>query len=90
MQAALPELNKRWEATLGEPIRYRILVEDIIRPEEYAGRSDAVPAITQRFTSALERIVRRHPEQYFWLHRRWKHQPVTTESPHRNLLRAAA
>jgi KDO2-lipid IV(A) lauroyltransferase len=32
-------------------------------------------AITQRFTSALERAVRRHPEQYFWLHRRWKHQP---------------
>lgn len=63
-------------ARVGEPIRYRILVEDIIRPEEYAGRSDAVPAITQRFTSALERIVRRHPDQYFWLHRRWKHQPT--------------
>jgi KDO2-lipid IV(A) lauroyltransferase len=24
----------------------------------------------------LERIVRRFPEQYFWLHRRWKHQPA--------------
>jgi KDO2-lipid IV(A) lauroyltransferase len=34
-----------------------------------------VKAITQRYTAALERLVRRHPEQYFWLHRRWKHQP---------------
>ena len=32
-------------------------------------------AMTQRFTTALERLVRRYPEQYFWLHRRWKHQP---------------
>jgi KDO2-lipid IV(A) lauroyltransferase len=60
---------------VGEPMRYRVEVEDVIFPEEYAGQSDAVRAITQRFTQALERLVRRHPEQYFWLHRRWKHQP---------------
>jgi KDO2-lipid IV(A) lauroyltransferase len=60
---------------VGEPMRYRVLVGDIILPEEYAGRPDAVRAITQRFTSALEGMVREHPEQYFWLHRRWKHQP---------------
>src|SRR5262249_39557242 len=35
----------------------------------------AVKEMTQRFTTALERIVRAAPEQYFWLHRRWKHQP---------------
>ncbi len=63
---------------IGEPMRYRIEVEDVILPEEYAsvGRADAARAITERFTRALERLVRRHPEQYFWLHRRWKHQPV--------------
>jgi KDO2-lipid IV(A) lauroyltransferase len=61
---------------LGEPLRYRVEVGDVILPEEYAGRPDAVRAITQRFTAALERLVRRHPEQYFWLHRRWKHQPA--------------
>jgi Kdo2-lipid IVA lauroyltransferase/acyltransferase len=60
---------------VGEPLRYRVAVEEVIRPEEYAGRRDAVAAITQRFTAALERQVRQFPEQYFWLHRRWKHQP---------------
>jgi KDO2-lipid IV(A) lauroyltransferase len=60
---------------IGEPMRYKITAEEVIRPEEYAGRPDAVRAITQRFTTALERLVRQAPEQYFWLHRRWKHEP---------------
>jgi KDO2-lipid IV(A) lauroyltransferase len=63
-------------AKLGEPMRYAVEVEDVIYPEEYDGQGDAVRQITQRFTAALERVVRRHPEQYFWLHRRWKHQPA--------------
>jgi Kdo2-lipid IVA lauroyltransferase/acyltransferase len=66
---------------IGTPIRYEIVLEDVILPEEYEGsRLDAVKAITQRFTSALERIVRSTPEQYFWVHRRWKHQPAKKKS----------
>ncbi len=61
---------------IGEPIKYELLVEDCILPEEYESRPDAVAGMTQRFTAALERIVRVAPEQYFWLHRRWKHQPA--------------
>ena len=60
---------------VGEPMRYQVVAEEVIFPEEYAGRPDAVKAITQRFTAALERMARRAPEQYFWLHRRWKHEP---------------
>jgi KDO2-lipid IV(A) lauroyltransferase len=60
---------------VAEPMHYRVCIEDVIDPREYAGRPDAVRAITQRFTLGLERLVRRYPEQYFWLHRRWKHQP---------------
>ena len=63
-------------AKLGEPMRYAVLVEDVIYPEEYDGRPDAVRQITERFSTALERLVRRYPQQYFWLHRRWKHQPL--------------
>jgi KDO2-lipid IV(A) lauroyltransferase len=55
---------------------YAVEVEEIIDPREYATHPEAVKAITQRYTFALERLIRRHPEQYFWLHRRWKHQPV--------------
>lgn len=62
-------------ARVGEPMRYRIYLEDVILPEDYATDRDAVQAITVRYTQALERLVRRHPEQYFWLHRRWKSQP---------------
>lgn len=62
-------------ARVGTPMRYHIYVEDVIVPEEYAGERDAAQMITQRYTAALERMVRRHPEQYFWLHRRWKHAP---------------
>ena len=55
--------------------KYHVQVAEVIYPEEYDGRPDAVKAITQRFTTALENMIREHPEQYFWLHRRWKHQP---------------
>jgi KDO2-lipid IV(A) lauroyltransferase len=56
-------------------LRYRIVIEDVIKPAEYESRTDAVHAITQRFTAGLERLVRQAPTQYFWLHRRWKNQP---------------
>jgi len=27
-------------------------------------------------TRAIEEQVRRHPEQWVWMHRRWRRQPV--------------
>ena len=61
---------------VGEPLKYEIVTEAKILPEDYAERPDAVKAITECFTSAIERLVRRAPEQYLWLHNRWKSQPA--------------
>ncbi len=57
------------------PMFYAVEVADVIDPREYANDPNAVKAITTRYTAALEKLIRAHPEQYFWLHRRWKHQP---------------
>lgn len=36
---------------------------------------DAVRALTARHAACLETWVRKHPEMWFWLHRRWKTPP---------------
>jgi KDO2-lipid IV(A) lauroyltransferase len=59
----------------GPDFHYEIRCEEVIDPDELAGTADDVRLLTQRFTSALERLIRQDPAQYLWLHRRWKHQP---------------
>ena len=61
--------------------RYHLQIADVIYPEDYDTDRDAVRSITQRFTTALETLIRQAPEQYFWLHRRWKHQPKAKGKP---------
>jgi len=39
-----------------------------------------IKEITARYTKAIEQHIRRSPEQWFWLHRRWKNQPQTAEA----------
>jgi KDO2-lipid IV(A) lauroyltransferase len=54
--------------------RYEVGCEAIFDPRDYPD-ADAVKAITQAYTTALEAAVRLSPEQYFWIHRRWKSEP---------------
>jgi len=56
--------------------RYELGCEAVIDPRDFAA-GDAVRDITQEYTHALERAIRRAPEQYFWVHRRWKSVPRT-------------
>lgn len=59
--------NRRW-------VHYEMGCEDVIDSLQYDG-ADAVRQITERYTQSLEQAVRRAPEQYFWVHRRWKSEP---------------
>ena len=49
-------------------------------PIEPASAHGDASALTAAFTHELETGIRRAPEQYFWLHRRWKDQPAKQES----------
>ena len=31
--------------------------------------------ISQNITTELEKIIRQYPEQYFWMHKRWRARP---------------
>ncbi len=60
-------LSKRFE--------YEVGVTRVIAPAEWQGRDNPLHWITQEYTSAIEHFVREAPEQYLWMHRRWKSQP---------------
>lgn len=53
--------------------KYVMYYEEV--PVHPTGDREAdVDRIVADYTSTLERWIRRAPEQYFWHHRRWKHQ----------------
>ena len=54
---------------------YELGVNRIIRPEEWEQRDDELLWITQEYNRAIEAFVRECPEQYLWIHRRWKSRP---------------
>jgi KDO2-lipid IV(A) lauroyltransferase len=39
---------------------------------EHADTSEAIRLNTRAYNAALERMLLRHPEQWIWMHRRWK------------------
>jgi KDO2-lipid IV(A) lauroyltransferase len=55
------------------PLHYRVEFYDCLWPEELAGADPA--AIAARINAAYERMIRAHPDQYFWLHDRYKDTP---------------
>jgi KDO2-lipid IV(A) lauroyltransferase len=57
--------------------RYRLVYEHPVDPPR-ADTPDAVRDFTQRCTDVLEMYVRRHPELWLWMHRRWREQDVLT------------
>jgi KDO2-lipid IV(A) lauroyltransferase len=66
---------------LDEKYGFEIGIERIIHPEEWADKDDPLRWITQEYTTALEQSIRRAPDQYLWVHRRWKHRPKGEERP---------
>jgi Kdo2-lipid IVA lauroyltransferase/acyltransferase len=57
--------------------RFRMVYEHPVEPPS-SDAPDAIHEFTQRCTDVLEMYVRRHPELWLWMHRRWRDAPVAT------------
>ena len=55
--------------------RHRLHVFDPLPPPQSADK-EAIRQATQAYTAIIERFVREHPDQWIWLHRRWRTQPL--------------
>ncbi len=54
---------------------FDVFLEEVRIPEPQGDMEKDIVAITQAYTSAFEKWVRRYPEQWLWMHKRWKTQP---------------
>lgn len=60
----------------GAAARHTVHVLPILQAERTGDTEADVVANTQRFTAIFEEMVRRHPEQWLWMHKRWKTRPL--------------
>lgn len=51
------------------------IIHPPVMVEKTADRAEDVRVTTQRLTKIIEDHIRQHPEEWFWLHNRWKTPP---------------
>ena len=56
--------------------RHRVLIEGPLDPPDTGDHRRDALLFMQDLNDRLERRVREHPDQWYWLHRRWKTRPA--------------
>lgn len=64
----------------GGPMQFEIGCTGIADPRDSGAETTGVRELTAWYTRQLESIIRRDPEQYWWVHRRWKEQRPARKS----------
>ena len=55
--------------------KYRLRFEPPVELVRSGDAEDDVLENTRRFAKVIENIIRKHPEQWVWIHARWKNRP---------------
>jgi KDO2-lipid IV(A) lauroyltransferase len=55
-----------------EPLQFDIHITSVLDPANLPQNIKNVKDVTQWFTKKLEEGIKKNPEQYWWIHRRWK------------------
>jgi KDO2-lipid IV(A) lauroyltransferase len=55
--------------------RFLLKIDERLSVDRTGNEEEDVRRLTQAFTSVVEDYVRRYPDQWLWIHRRWKTRP---------------
>lgn len=61
-----------WDNAMG---RYKFVHGSLLTPASSGDRKQDVIDTTAAFTAEIEKIIRAYPDQWMWIHRRWKTRP---------------
>jgi Kdo2-lipid IVA lauroyltransferase/acyltransferase len=64
----------------GAPLQFELSVLGIADPNKKGEHLNSVATLTRWYNQCLEQIICRFPEQYWWVHRRWKGEPPQKKS----------
>ncbi len=56
----------------GRPLEHDMGTDETLDPRTMPAEMRTVTGVTEWYTRQLERTIRQAPEQYWWLHRRWR------------------
>lgn len=55
----------------------KLVILPPIYPNPTAEKEEEITRLTQLHVKALESVIERYPDSYFWIHKRWKTQPIS-------------
>jgi KDO2-lipid IV(A) lauroyltransferase len=58
---------------------FKLMIEKPIEIPEEKGTDEDVKRYTQAWTDVLEKYIKKYPDQWVWLHPRWKTRPTAKE-----------
>lgn len=57
---------------------HKLFLEEYIDLKDVSSSKDDIKQSLQEFTTLLESYIRKYPDQWLWLHKRWKSTPART------------
>jgi len=60
--------------------RFRLVIEPPVAAAQAPNRLEAMTELTAAWSAVVESYVRRYPDHWAWMHRRWKTQPINFAS----------